>query len=275
MPLYVRKSVPAPKGIAPGAAKPKNPNVTIIFVDDILSWPVRDAGGVLLEGNFVMKPGTSMHQIYMTPKKQKPGYTGEGEVDAEVVPQKFEASAPGNHLELREFIQNTLGKDVILLSGDCQGDEYDMYGTPCSPLRMKPTGVIDDTRTAHDMMFEQPLATGYLPALFRGAIVLADPFAVADENISLLKANGVQYQLAENALATALDIAAIDLDHDTVVSLIGNGGADPYVLSAGAATAATVILKDGTDWAATKNAVLDLRVYKAGATTYLIEQKRA
>jgi hypothetical protein len=47
------------------------------------------------------------------------------------------------------------------------------------------------------------------------------------------------------------------------------------VLSGGAATAATVILKDNTDWAAAENAVLDLKVYKAGATTYLIEQKRA
>ena len=277
MPLYIRKSVPASVGIAPGAAKPKNPNVTVIFVDDILSWPVRDAGGILLEGNFVMKPGTSMIQVYMTPKKQKPGYTGEGDVDAEVVPQKFEASAPGNHLELREFIQNTLGKDVILLSGDCQGAEYDMYGTPCSPLRMKPTGVIDDTRTAHDMMFEQPLATGYLPALFRGTIVLADPFEVADQNISLLKANGTQYQLQDNALGTALDIAELDLDDGTVVSLIGDGGVDPFVLSQGAQVGAanvTVVLKDGTDWAAAKNAVLDLRVYAAGATTYLIEQKR-
>lgn len=133
--MYVRKSIPAPQGIAPGAAKPKAPNVTIIFVDDILSWPVRDSKGVRLLGNFVMKTGTSMIQVYMTPKKQKPGYTGEGEVDAEVVPHKFEAAHPGNSIDVRELVQNTLGKDVIILSGDCQGTSFDMFGTPCSPLR--------------------------------------------------------------------------------------------------------------------------------------------
>lgn len=273
--MYIRKSVPAPQGIAPGAAKPKSPNVTIIFVDDILTFPQRDSKGILLLGNFVMKPNTSMIQVYMTPKKQKPGYTGEGEVDAEVVPQVFEASHPGNSLEVRELVQNMLGKDVLILSGDCQGTSFDMFGTPCSPLRLKPTGINDDTRTAHDLMFEQPLATGFLPALYQGTIVLESPFAAPDANLALAQANGVQYRLPADALGASIDIASTDLEHDTVVSLIGSGGADPSVLSNGAATAATVVLKDGTDWAATENAVIDLKVFVAGATTYLIEQKRA
>lgn len=272
---YTRKSLAAPQGIAPGAAKPKNPNVTIIFVDDILTWPVRDDGGIKLLGNFVMKSGASMIQVYMTPKKQKPAYTGEGEVDAEVVPQKFEASSPGNSLDLRELIQNTLGKDVIILSGDCQGTSFDMYGTPCSPLRLKPSGVFDDTRTAHDLLFEQPLATGYLPALYEGTLSFAAPFAAADENLALTIANGTRFKIPTDTLGTALDVASIDHEHGTVLSLIGSGGSDPMVLSGGAATAATVILKDNTDWAAAENAVIDLKVYKAGATTYLIEQKRA
>lgn len=272
---YIRKSVAAPNGIAPGAAKPKSPNVTIIFVDDILTWPMRDSKGILLLGNFVMKPNASMIQVYMTPKKQKPGYTGEGEVDAEVVPHNFEASHPGNSLEIRELVQNTLGKDVIILSGDCQGTSFDMFGTPCSPLRVKPTGVNDDTRTAHDLMFEQPLATGYLPALYQGTISLGAPFAAPSANLDLTIANGAQQKLPADAAGASIDIASLDLEHDTIVSLVGSGGADPSVLSAGAATAATVVLKDGTDWAATENAVIDLKVFVAGATTYLIEQKRA
>jgi len=272
---YFRKSVASPGGISPGSAKPKNANVTLLFVDDILSWPVRNDSGILYEGNFVMKAGASMLQVYMTPKKQKPGYVGEGEVDEMSIQQKFEGSHPGNSLEIKEFIQNTIGKDVIIMSGDCQGKSFEVFGTPCSPLRMKPTGVLDDTRTGHDMVFDQSLPTGLLPGTYNGSVMFADPVAIADENIDVTVANGSQLKLASSDVGVALDIASIDQEQGTVISLIGSGGADPAVLTNGAKTAATVVLIDGTDWAALDNAVLDLKVYKSGAVTYLLEQNRA
>ena len=271
---YIRKSVPAPQGIGPGAAKPKNPNVKIIFVDELLSWPDRDDAGILMAGNFVFKPNGKMIEVYMTGKKQKLNYENVGDVDEESIKQMFEGAYPGNTREIKELVQNVLGKDVIILSGDCQGNSFEMLGTPCAPMRIKPTGVIDDSRTGHDLKFEQTQATAYLPAIFEGAIVLADPFAAPDENLALTVANGHQYKLAQNALGTALAIANLDHLHGAVISLIGSGGDNPYVLSSGVSTAATVILKDGTDWAAADDAVLDLKVYAAGGTTYLIEQKR-
>jgi len=273
--MYIRKSVAAPSGtIGPGAAKPKNPNVKIIFTDELLSWPQRDAAGILMDGNFVFRPNGKMIEVYMTGKKQKLNYENEGDVDEESIKQMFEGSHPGNSRDIKELVQNLLGKDIIILSGDCNSNSFEMFGTPCAPMRIKPVGVFDDTRTAHDLKFEQTQATAFLPATFEGAIVLAAPFNAPDENLALTKANGFQYKLAQDALGTALDIASLDHDHGAVISLIGSGGADPFVLSTGAATAATVILKDGTDWAAQDDAVLDLKVYRAGATTYLIEQKR-
>ena len=278
MSAYIRKSVPVASGISPGSPTPKNANVTIIFADDVLSSPKRDDGNIRMEGNYVLKNDAKMLQVYMTAKKQKPGFEGDGDVDELVITQKFEGMYPGNSLEIKEFIQNTIGKDVIVMYGTCVDNKYEVYGTECSPMRLKPSFTADDTKTGYTLMFEQTLGTGYLPGTYQGAIVLADAFAQADGNLNLTIANGVQYRLAEDALGTAIDVASIDHEHGTIISLIGSGGVDPFVLSGGAATAApnvTVVLKDGTDWAATKNAVLDLRVYKSGATTYLIEEKRA
>lgn len=272
---YIRKSVASPGGISPGSPTPKNANVTIVFADDVLSSPSRDDGGIKMQGNYVLKSGATMIQVYMTAKKQKPGYESDGDVDELVITQKFEASYPGNSLEIKEFIQNTIGKDLIIMYGTCTGSKYEVYGTACSPMRLKPSFEADDTKTGHTLMFEQTLGTGYLPATYEGTIALAEPNAAADANLDLLVADGAQYRLPADAAGAAIDIASIDHLHGTIISLIGSGGADPSVLSAGAATAATVILKDGTDWAATNNAVLDLRVYIAGATTYLIEEKRA
>lgn len=277
MSAYIRKSVAAAGGISPGSPTPKSPNVTIMLADDILSRPSRDDGGVLLEGNYVMKPGATMYQVYMTAKKQKPGFDGEGDVDELVLPHKFEGYYPGNSLDIKEFIQNIVGRDLIIMYGVCTGNDFEVYGTDCAPMRLKPSFAADDTKTGYTLMFEQTLGTGYLPATYRGSIVLAEPFAQADENLALLKANGTQFKLAPDAAGTALDVASFDHDHGTVLSLIGSGGADPFVLSQGAQTgvaSVTVVLKDGTDWVAANNAVLDLKVFKAGATTYLIEQKR-
>ena len=275
---YIRTSVPAPGGISPGSPTPKNANVTIIFADDVLSTPSRNDGGILMQGNFVLKPGATMYQIYMTAKKQKPGFESEGDVDELVINQKFEGMYPGNSLEIKEFVQNTIGKDLIIMYGTCTGKKYEVYGTPCSPMRMKPSFTADDTKTGYTLSFEQTLGTGSLPGTYEGAIVLAAPFEQIDKDLALLKANGAQFQLATDAASTALDVASLDHDHGAVLSLIGAGGAGPFVLSQGIQVGdatVTVILKSGTDWVSAKNAVLDLRVYKAGATTYLIEEKRA
>src|SRR5690606_18984337 len=98
--------------------------------------------------------------------------------------------------------------------------------------------------------------------------------AAPDENLALTVANGTRFKLAADTLGTALVIASLDHVDGTVISLIGGGGSDPFVLSAGVSTAATVVLKSGTDWAAVENAVIDLKVVNGGATKYLVEQKR-
>ena len=60
-----RKSVARP---APGAGAPKgkNANATVVYVDDILTFPQPDANGVLLVGNIVLKDGAKMERIYLT-----------------------------------------------------------------------------------------------------------------------------------------------------------------------------------------------------------------
>lgn len=69
--MYVRKNIVKPTGKSPGAAAPKEPNVTVVAVDDIATWPMRDGNGVNHTGDFIMKPNAKMYQVYMTPSKIK------------------------------------------------------------------------------------------------------------------------------------------------------------------------------------------------------------
>lgn len=278
--MRVLKSVPKPQRTSAGAPTPKDPDLVLVKTKDILAWPAVDAGGVNMLGNYVMKPGTTMYKMYSTPSKSGAGFEPEGDEDAVGLTQKVDASHPGNSVEIREFILAGLGEDFIIFQGTCRDANKTVFGTKCSPMKMKPTFADNADGTTNTFVFEQYMRTDQVPFNYTGSMSFDAPFAVPAADISLLQANGTAYQLTAFAdeLGTSLDIAALDLEHGKVVSLIGGGGAEPAVLSGGAATAAanvTVILKEDTDWTALLNASISLEVFVAGATTYLIERSRA
>jgi len=278
--MKILKSVPKPQNTSAGAPTPKEPNVTLVVARDILAFPTPDAGGVNLQGNYVPKPGAKMIQLYLTPSKTTSGFESDGDEDAVGVKQKYEGSHPGNSVEIREFILAALGEDFIIISGTCRDTNKTVYGTKCSPMKLKPTFAEGSDGTMHTMVFEQYMRTDQVPYNYTGSIELQVAYNAADENLSLLEANGTSYQLPAfvDELGTALDVAALDLAHGTVVSLIGDGGSYPAVLSGGAqigAPAVTVVLKEDSDWTALQNASISFEVFVAGVTTYLIERNRS
>ncbi len=276
--MYVLKSVPQPQNTSAGAPTPKETNVTIFDANDVLAWPTPDAGGVNLLGNYVLKPGAKMHKLYMTPSKQAASFESDGDEDAVGITQKFEGSFPGDSVEIREFVKNNLGRNMIIAYGTCRDTNKTVCGTKCSPMKLKPTFTSNADGTMHNLVFEQYMKTDQVPYNYTGTLSFAEAFATAVATINLLSANGTSYQLAPEELGAAIDVASLDLAHGEVVSLIGGGGADPAVLSSGPTTgmpAVTVVLKEDTDWIALQNATISLEVYVAGATTYLIERNRS
>lgn len=274
---YILKSVPQPQNTSAGAPTPKDRNVTIFDANDVLAWPAMAANGVDLQGNFVMKAGAKMHQLYMTPSKQAATFESDGDEDAVGITQKFEGSFPGDSVAIREFVKNNLGRNLIIIYGTCRDENKTVCGTKCSPMKLKPSFTSNGEGTMHNLVFEQYMKTDQVPFNYTGTLSFADPFAAPDANLNLLEANGLSYQLPafDDNLGTSLDVASTDLAHGDVVTLIGGGGSYPATLSTGAATAATVLLKDGTDWTALQNATISLEVFKDGAATYLIERNRS
>lgn len=273
---YIKISVPrANTGTSPGAYKAKKPNVTILDADDVLTWPGRDSKSVKQTGNYVLKPGAQMIKIYMTPETIDAGFETEGPEDGKVFKATFKGEHPGDALEVREFAQNWLGRPVIIFEENCRNNVINTYGTECSPMKLVPSGASNKDGTKTMLTFEQPNPVEYLPGYYEGALTFGDPYANADEAVSLLEARGNFYKLPSFAVTEAIDIAAIDLEHGQVATIIGGGGVGPATLSNGAATAVTVILASGTQWIALEDATISLKVFKAGATTYLIEEKRS
>src|SRR6478609_1808988 len=131
---YIRQNVTKPLGKSPGASAPKEPNVTIVATDDILTWPSRDDKGVNIVGSFGMKDNAKMIQLYCTPSKIKASFESDGEEDSISILQKFEAEHPGNELAISEFVQNWLGVNCIIIYSSCVDDFRKVLGTKCAPL---------------------------------------------------------------------------------------------------------------------------------------------
>ena len=257
-----------------GAASPKDPNVAFFRREDILTWPVRDSKGVLSVGDFVMKPGKTPIYIYMTGVNQKPNYEVAGDVDKEQVMQKFEATHPGDELEAHEFLQNNIGQDLIIVYGNCSSDDKRIYGTKCSPMRLKGTFTDDKDGVGFTFNFEQIQSTRFVPSHYAGNIPYATPIAT-DVSIDLLVASGNQYKVESLDTTAQITIPSIDFTAGSTITLIGSGGSDPATLTEGDKTQCFIILKDGVTWTALENATISFDVYDGGSVLYLIERNRS
>lgn len=269
---YIKKNVLKPGGISPGSAAAKEPNVTIVLVDDILVFPPSDMNGVRMMGNFVMKPGAKMYQFYSTKSKISAPFESDGDEDSVNIKPTFDAQHPGNGLEIKEFVQNWLGKNVIIIHGSCQDDFREVIGTMCAPLQLMPAKQDNNEGRFYTLKFQSFAASALLPKHYTGDLAFAEPTIVANAAaVNLAPVTGTQYRLPASEEATEVAVTANTLEHGQTVSLIGSGGSDPIVLSPGA----TVLLKNGTQWLGLNNSVIQLQVFDTGASTVLIEVSRS
>jgi hypothetical protein len=274
--MYIPTTVPKPGGISPGSAAAKDPNITIVNVEDILFFPPRDSKGILHLGDFVMKDNARMIQYYATKSKISSPYESDGDEDSINIKQSIETQHPGNKKEIRELIQNWLGKNVIVFTGSCSEPELEVIGTKCAPLQLRPSKQDNNDGRFHMLKWEAFATSQFLPGMYTGNLALAAPYAVAAvDAVPLLKANGGQYKLPALAVTDVIEVDGIDLDHGQNVALIGGGGVAPATLASAVSGDVTVILAGGTTWVGLAGAVINLEVFIAGGTTYLIERSRS
>ena len=260
---------------APGAAAPKN-EIIIMEAEGIQSFPISDEKGVVMLGNFVMKNGEKMITVYSTKSKTDAPMETEGDEDTMSFKAKLVLQHPGNSKEVKEFVQYWTGRNVVAMHKACGEAHYEVMGTPCAPLQLKGAKQDNNDGRMWTLTFEPFAKSGFVPKIYEGDVVFAEPTVVADVTaVALTEANGAQYSLPALAVTEAVGVdGAVTLAHGAIVTLLGNGGAAPATLANGVAGDVTAVLAGGTTWTALESSVIHLRVFKAGATTYLFELSR-
>ena len=276
--MYIATSVAKPAGISPGSASPKKANVTIFDMDDVAFFPVRDAKGIVISGNILMKPGKRMVQVYSTRSKISAPYESDGDEDSINVKPTVDLQHPGNKKEGREFIQNWLGKNVGLILETCDGQK-ELVGTPCAPLQLKPSKQDNNDGLFHMLKFEAFASSNLLPALYEGELALGNPIAVTvTAPMGVNTGLGNVFKLGATDTTSAIAFVWSSIPNDGVFTVIGSGGDGPLTLTEGPGAAGfgvvSVLLKGGIDWTALDGAHITLKAFSGGGTNYFIEQSR-
>jgi len=272
-PLIIGKSL----GVSPGAALAKDPNVAIIKVEDLLIIPPRDSNGIVMTGNLVFKPGKFPVMLYNTRTKFKASVETDGEEDAQTAKQKIELSHPGSQKEIREFIQNYIGVDVLILYGSCSTTDKEFFGTKCAPLQLKATFEDDNNGVGHKLMFEQQAKSPYYPAIYQGSLPTASATVITNiAGVEITALNGNYYNIPSSSAGQTMEVDLLTLDGGENVIFIGSGGINPHFIEGGINGSANVnvLLTPGPKWLALQGATITFKVFDGGANKHLVEQNR-
>ena len=275
--MYLFPNLTKPAGISPGSGSGKS-RVIIVNAADVAvgGYPLRDASGVKMLGNFVMKANARMVEFYTTKSKGEAPVESDGDEDSISIKQMFNTQYPGNKLEGKEFVQNWLGKDVYILHQGCDDtSSWEVMGTPCAPLQLKPSKTDNNDAKFWALKFEAYAKSNYVPGHYEGELVFIAPAAVADATeIAVDTAVNSQYKLASTASATVAAFDTVDANDGDIITVIGSGGTTATTLAQTFTGTKLVALKGGTTWTALDGAFIHLQVFKAGATTLFVELSR-
>jgi len=157
----------------PGRPTSFKTKVILFEWDDVLTVPARDANGILIATDLVMKPGYPAIEMYVTPKTLKAYDTSEGDPDKKGYIQHLEFEHPGDELAYAEFAENMINRNLGAIIQKCDGSDKRLLGTPCCPLQFQHEGQNDSEAVTNMVKFES-LLRGPKVAHYNGALPTLD-----------------------------------------------------------------------------------------------------
>lgn len=256
-----------------GVGGNKKAEIVIFDMDDVLTFPGRDANGVVTAGNIVFKPGAYMIKVYATQNTIEAGHKGEGDTDKKGYIQNVKFEHPGDTVAILEFDANWLNRNVGILIQRCADTRKTLFGTPCAPLQMvtehKDTKDTNTTEFTFASAQKGPIESDYQGTMALSAVT----GTVAAAAVAVDVTNGPgQYQLTTGVATAAVIASIINAVDGYTYTLLGSGGAWPSTVPPGT----LFLLASGATWTAIAGATLTLKTFKdTGATFKFLEVSRS
>jgi hypothetical protein len=261
---YTKISVAKP-GMNLGVGGNKKNDVIVFDMDDVLSFPARDANGVVSTDNIVFKAGAYMIKLYAIQSTIDAGHKLEGDPDKKGYMQTVKFEHPGNENAIMEFDANWSNRNIGIIIQRCSDNKKRLFGTPCSPLQLV-SDAKDNKDTAVSEFTFTSTQKGPIPCDYQGTTTFdaVKGTAAAAATVVDVTAGEGQYQLT-TGVATAADLTALTNPVEgNVYTILGSGGAYPSTIAA----SGNWLLKSGTSWTALAGSSITLKAFKDGASSY-------
>lgn len=158
-------------GDGAGCATPKLPNIIVINADDIKTEPTRTVGDPTMVGDFELNTGAKALTIYATPSSIEMLEEPSGEADARGVKLGVAFEHPGNHLDIKAFVEAYLNTGVVLMVKEGCGSatpRTHVVGSKCNPLFMSFETTNNKEATKRKLTFKQEMADKFLAGEYSG-----------------------------------------------------------------------------------------------------------
>ncbi len=261
---YTKVSVAKP-GSNMGVGGNKRDSIILFDIDDVKTWPARDANGIVIDGNIEFNDGAYMITLYATQHTIKGNAKTEGDPDNKGVMQTLEFEHPGDEQAILEFRTNWMNRNIGAIVQRCSTTRKNLYGNPCAPLQMQ-YDATDDKDVNKSVITLASAQKGPDIAIYNGTTSFAtvtDTVAADATSIDLTEGEG-EYQLTDGTSSAAAITAFTNSTNGMVFTLLGSGGSHPSTIAAGNA----FLLANGTTWTALAGAKITFKVFKDGASTY-------
>jgi hypothetical protein len=161
------------------APNPKDPNLLIFRVDDVKTFPARDANGIRSVSDLILNENAKGIGIYCTPITRADA--GDGEYPSRGFIATITGTAPGDRLALNEIVQNLSNEDVVIITKGCESDlDTRFHGSKCAPLSLSVEETDSNEGTSKVFTFTQVIRYKYKSMHYSGAIPAIEEYAASD-----------------------------------------------------------------------------------------------
>ena len=256
-----------------GLPTPKRGNAILALNKEIIKWPSVGVDKVSYEGNFLFKDGATFFELYMTPTTQAATSEAGGNPDAMGSKNKFVGEHPGTEKEIMSFLKTYANEGFIVFYGGCGTAEYKVMGSQCHPMKLSAGSEDNNESNKTTLTFEQEMLNDDRVMFYSGKIDFAKPYAPTGASFALESNKRRIIKLAPANTTADITFTSSDLENGETITLVGQGGTDPYKVKNHPNATVAILTKEANEWTAIEGATIDFRVVVADKT-YLVEIDR-
>ncbi len=244
------------------------------LTDDIVYFPPTDSTEIVLVGDIMLKPGSTVVKLYVTVPSQEYSYESVGEKDNRAFKVKFIGTHPGTEIEALEFAKKNQDLDfIIIIPEGVNTDKAKVLGTPNCPLTFRSSHKSGKDGSKFELTFEQEVPSDDVYLHYTGSLNAEGNILTWNPVSGNLPPEGV-YNVASGSDLMFTDGSVSDFSiPGKRITLIGNDNAMGGFMTL--ITGTKIYLRKNEPWRSIKGSSIILESYvSSDFQTKLIEIQR-